>query len=319
MPQRSPGPLATTRTAAWLLALCCALGVGPSRAGASHWVVQAGQSASEVAQDQVPSGTSIDQFLLAIYLRNPQAFAGGDIDRLLAQTRLSLPSADESNAVPADQAREQLARLRAGQTLHSPPSPPAAAPAPEPAAHAPERLPAPIPAPSPGTAPPSAASAWLAWVALAVVLLGAWGGWNRRRRSVVQAASPPPIDQEARAQGRFQPVLPGSPEAAQPRARAQTHAQDAAPAGKDRPAGPATAQGARPALFDLDLSLDGQAPPLDLSLPRASPGAAPPRAPQPPKTPDLTREATPAARASGPLDLRGISLDLDPPAPKGRT
>lgn len=263
-------------------------------------VVKDGQSATEIALDEVAPGTTIDQFLLALYQLNPQAFIAGDLNRLLAQARLVLPTAEQANRVPLAQAREELARIKGGaiQPASQPPesaTPPSlSAPEPVSAASMPpalESAPAPAaPLPSPAAAPQSTLT-WLWWLMAPAALLAL--ALMRRKRPTAAAANSPPPDAEPQAQGRFQPVLPSEPPAP--------------------PSAPAPVAGApKPALFDLDLHLGGAAPPLD--LPKGG-GLG--------KLPDLSLNLdlpspTPRASTPGPLDLSGLSLDLgtDPPARK---
>jgi hypothetical protein len=109
----------------------------------------------------------------------------------------------------------------------------------------------------------------------ALLVLGLWR-WRRQPSVSSPTAAPPAAAAtEDQAQGRFQPVLPKSPAGARPPGRSVTDS-DAPTNAKNRPEGRApTTGGPKPALFDLDLNLDGKAPPLDLgglSLDLAPPG-----------------------------------------------
>lgn len=306
-----PGLQAIRCAATGLLALACALGTAHAQAAASL-VVSPGRSATELALDQVPPGTTTVQFLLAIYRLNPSAFLGGDLNRLQAQARLRLPTAEEANQVPLAQAREDIARLQAGLPLAadsatgtgsapaSPASPsatpPAAssAPAPEPPAEAaPAPPPTPAASPAPLAATPSKPTELpLPWLGAGVALLLALGAlsWRRRLKPAAAPTAPAAGDMEAQAQGRFKPALPQEKGATPP------------------PAQPTP----KPALFDLDLNLGGSAPALDLNLPKASTGISGPALGP---LPDLELPTAPSARSPGPLDLSGLSLDLDTPSP----
>ena len=283
-------------------------------------VVAPGQSATEIAMDQVPAGTTMELFLLAIYKLNTPAFVAGDINRLLAGASLRLPTAEEANAVPLAQAREQLVQLRQGQAAASPAAltdanagaAPSSAPAAPAASAADPALPPPAAVSSaPALAAPDAQNPLMLALGLAATLaLLAWE-WRRRRVAAPSAEQPQPRQSaapEQQAQGRFQPVLPSDKPASKLESEAAQH----------KPA-------AKPALFDLDLNLDGPAPALDLPLAaRSSKSANPfssPKLSTPPGPLDLGKlsldldSAPRPARTPGPLDLSGLSLDLEPPKP----
>ena len=310
---------------AWGLALATSGAAAQEPAPLLH--VPPGLSASELALDRVPPGTTIDQFLLALYRLNPAAFAGGDLNRLQAQARLRLPTAEEANLTPLAQAREELARLRTGAALPPapavPPSLPSAAvpgpaegvqAAPAPVPDAPVQAPAAAdnrpPSPAPVAAPdPSTRSLSIPlWAgAFAALALGGLLLLRRGRPSSPRptlAERPAQVDPEAQAQGRFQPVLPGR----------ALRTPTAAPV--------AAAAVAKPALFDINLDLDSP-PPAGQVLPEPAPAPfAANRLPDlnlgSPAT-DPNRPKPAQGRTPGPLDLSGLSLDLgDEPPPKGR-
>ena len=275
----------------------------PAADPAASLQVQAGQSATELAMDHVPPGTTIEQFLLALWRLNPLAFQGGDLNRLQAGAVLRLPTAKEANAMPPEQAREQLAGLR-----HAPSTPSALAAVPD--AQARQAL-APVAAPDasaaqaaptqpvPAAVAASAPATGLAVPALAAAVL-ALLAWLWRRQSAATAAKPKAqpasVGPEEQAQGRFQPVLPG-----------ERPAPAVPPPASQPPV-------AKPALFDLDLNLDGPAPPLDLPEP-VRPTAVKHAGPRPLDLGSVSLDLdSPPRKASapGPLDLSGLSLDLDP-------
>jgi pilus assembly protein FimV len=313
----------------WLRAAACAVALTTPFAtaqSAATMVVAPGQSATEIAMDQVPAGTTMELFLLAIYKLNTPAFVAGDINRLLAGASLRLPTADEANAVPLAQAREQLVQLRQGQAAVAVAAPAAttaldaasagAAPmSAQTAAAASTAAPA-LPSPAAVSSDPAMAAAeaqnplMLALGLAATLALLAWE-WRRRRAAAPSAKQPQPRQSaapEQQAQGRFQPVLPLDKPASKLESEAAQH----------KPA-------AKPALFDLDLNLDGPAPALDLPLAaRSSQSANPfssPKLSTPPGPLDLGKlsldldSAPRPARTPGPLDLSGLSLDLEPPKP----
>jgi len=105
-----PGGLglhASRSMAIGLLGLACALATAQAQDAPppATLIVSPGLSATELALDQVPAGTTITQFLLALYKLNPAAFLDGDLNRLQVKVRLRLPSAEEANQVPLAQAR----------------------------------------------------------------------------------------------------------------------------------------------------------------------------------------------------------------------
>lgn len=319
----------------WLRAAACAVALSTTFASAQSaatMVVAPGQSATEIAMDQVPAGTTMDLFLRALFKLNPQAFVAGDIHRLMAGARLRLPTAEEANAVPLTQASEQLEQLRQGPVAGAAAQTAAAfneasaGAAPSSALAAPASS-----AAEPALPPPAALSSVPAHaspedqhrvpliLALAAALaLLAWT-WGKRGAALPSAQQPQPnrsAEQTQQAQGRFQPVLPSDKSAAR-------HEPEAAPPqGRHIPA-------AKPALFDLDLNLDGPAPALDLPA-----AALQSRGPSKSANPFLSHKlSTPPAaldlgklsldldsaprqgRTPGPLDLSGLSLDLEPPKP----
>lgn len=82
--------------------------------------VAAGQTAIDLAFEHAPAGVSVEQFVMAIYRLNPQAFSEGRIDRLVAGASLQLPSAAQAQSVGPQQARVQLQALRQAASLPAP-------------------------------------------------------------------------------------------------------------------------------------------------------------------------------------------------------
>jgi len=316
----------------WLWAVACAAALVTPAAAQTQppLVVAPGQSATEIAMDQVPAGTTMELFLLALYKLNTPAFVAGDINRLLAGASLRLPTAEEANAVPLAQARDQLGQLQQGQAAAptapaaldaasagaAPTSAQAALAAPAASAAAPA-LPSPAAVGSaPALAVPDAPNPLMLALGLAAALaLLAWG-WVRRRAAAPSAKQPQPRPSaapEQQAQGRFQPVLPSDKPAS------KLEPEPAPPPAHHKPA-------AKPALFDLDLNLDGPAPALDLpvaarqsksSNPSTSPKLSTPPAPLDLGKLSLDLDSSPGpARKPGPLDLSGLSLDLETPKPR---
>lgn len=82
----------------------------PARAsgGGEQVTVQRGDTASKIAGAHKPADVSLDQMLVALLLANPDAFVGGNINRMRAGAVLDLPGSAEANAVPAAEARRTV-------------------------------------------------------------------------------------------------------------------------------------------------------------------------------------------------------------------
>ncbi len=81
----------------------------PSGAGTSKQVtVQAGDTAGRIASANKPANISLDQMLVAMLRANPDAFIGGNVNRLKAGSVLDVPTGEEATAVSADEARQTV-------------------------------------------------------------------------------------------------------------------------------------------------------------------------------------------------------------------
>jgi pilus assembly protein FimV len=78
------------------------------RAGGEQVTVQRGDTASKIAGAHKPADVSLDQMLVALLLANPDAFIGGNVNRMKAGAVLELPGATEASAVPAAEARRTV-------------------------------------------------------------------------------------------------------------------------------------------------------------------------------------------------------------------
>ena len=87
-----------------------AAATAPARAtgGGEQVTVQRGDTASKIAGAHKPADVSLDQMLVALLLANPDAFVGGNINRMRAGAVLDLPGSTEANAVPAAEARRTV-------------------------------------------------------------------------------------------------------------------------------------------------------------------------------------------------------------------
>ncbi|WBY00915.1 fimbrial protein FimV [Ramlibacter tataouinensis] len=70
--------------------------------------VQSGDTAGALAGTHKPSSVSLDQMLVAMLRANPDAFVEGNVNRLRAGAVLSLPSAEQAQAVGAAEARQTI-------------------------------------------------------------------------------------------------------------------------------------------------------------------------------------------------------------------
>ncbi|MFS2097548.1 FimV/HubP family polar landmark protein [Variovorax sp. Varisp85] len=81
----------------------------PARSsGGEQVTVQRGDTASKIAAAHKPADVSLDQMLVALLLANPDAFSGGNINRMRAGAVLDLPSSAEAAAVLPDEARRTV-------------------------------------------------------------------------------------------------------------------------------------------------------------------------------------------------------------------
>ena len=71
--------------------------------------VEAGDTASALALSHLEPGASMAQALLALQQANPEAFIGGNVNRLRAGATLKWPSAEQVRAIDSNEAREAIA------------------------------------------------------------------------------------------------------------------------------------------------------------------------------------------------------------------
>lgn len=76
--------------------------------GQSHRV-RAGETASLIAARNLPANVSLDQMLVAMLRSNPNAFIGGNINRIKAGSVLDMPGQSQADAIPAAEARQVIA------------------------------------------------------------------------------------------------------------------------------------------------------------------------------------------------------------------
>ncbi|WP_369406357.1 FimV/HubP family polar landmark protein [Curvibacter delicatus] len=73
---------------------------------AKQLTVKSGDTASKLAAANRPAGVSLDQMLVAMLRANPDAFIGGNINRLRSGAVVDMPGAEDAQATPADEARQ---------------------------------------------------------------------------------------------------------------------------------------------------------------------------------------------------------------------
>ncbi len=97
-------------------------------ASASEWTVRQGQTLSQIARRLGQGDATLDQTMLALLHANPEAFVGGNINRLRAGAVLRVPGQDERTNRTASEAsalvREQVTQWRqAGKPVMQPAEP----------------------------------------------------------------------------------------------------------------------------------------------------------------------------------------------------
>ncbi|HSV33998.1 MAG TPA: FimV/HubP family polar landmark protein [Ramlibacter sp.] len=79
----------------------------PAAEGGKQVTVRAGETASKIAAAHKPAEISLDQMLVALLRANPDAFIGGNVNRLRAGAVLEVPTAEQAAVDPTD-ARQTL-------------------------------------------------------------------------------------------------------------------------------------------------------------------------------------------------------------------
>lgn len=70
--------------------------------------VQPGDTAGKIAAAYKPAEVSLDQMLVALLRANPNAFIGGNVNRIKAGAVLEVPGAPQAEAIPASEARRTV-------------------------------------------------------------------------------------------------------------------------------------------------------------------------------------------------------------------
>ncbi|NVM88359.1 pilus assembly protein FimV [Variovorax sp. SG517] len=101
-------PAPSTAPAAAAPAPVTAAAPARSAGGGEQVTVQRGDTAGKIAATYKPADVSLDQMLVALLMANPDAFVGGNVNRMRAGAVLDLPSAAEASAVPPAEARRTV-------------------------------------------------------------------------------------------------------------------------------------------------------------------------------------------------------------------
>lgn len=80
----------------------------PAEAQAEQVTVQRGDSAGKIAAVHKPPTVSLDQMLVALLQANPEAFVGGNVNRLRAGAVLQVPTAEQASQVSAAEASRTI-------------------------------------------------------------------------------------------------------------------------------------------------------------------------------------------------------------------
>lgn len=76
--------------------------------GGQTVTVKRGDTAGEIALANKPGNVSLDQMLVAMLRANPNAFIGGNVNRIRAGAVIELPGADAASAIDAGEARQTI-------------------------------------------------------------------------------------------------------------------------------------------------------------------------------------------------------------------
>ncbi|MFN7121618.1 MAG: FimV/HubP family polar landmark protein [Hydrogenophaga sp.] len=78
-------------------------------AGGGQVRVQAGDTAGRLAAANRPANVSLDQMLVAMLRSSPNAFIGGNVNRIKAGAVIDLPTSEQAGAINAGEARQTIA------------------------------------------------------------------------------------------------------------------------------------------------------------------------------------------------------------------
>jgi pilus assembly protein FimV len=106
-PYSPPGP-PPSRPAPVAKAPAPASAERPASAEGQKIVVKAGDTAGKIAAQAKPASVSLDQMLVALLRSNPDAFIGGNVNRLRSGAVLEVPTGDQAEYVPAAEATRTI-------------------------------------------------------------------------------------------------------------------------------------------------------------------------------------------------------------------
>ncbi|MDO9403340.1 MAG: FimV/HubP family polar landmark protein [Polaromonas sp.] len=90
-----------------------AVAAAPAAGSTGQVTVKAGDTAGRIAAANKPASVSLDQMLVALLQNNPDAFIGGNVNRLKSGAVLELPSTEQAGAIaPAEASRTIVAQSR---------------------------------------------------------------------------------------------------------------------------------------------------------------------------------------------------------------
>ena len=102
-PARAPRPEPRVRPSAPRVASAETSGVTDKKL-----TVKPGDTAGRIAAQNRPGTVSLDQMLVAMLRSNPNAFIGGNVNRLKSGAVLDIPGADSAGAIPASEASQTI-------------------------------------------------------------------------------------------------------------------------------------------------------------------------------------------------------------------
>lgn len=80
----------------------------PASADGQKIVVKPGDTAGKIAAQTKPASVSLDQMLVALLRSNPDAFLGGNVNRLKSGAVLDVPTGDQAEYIPANEATRTI-------------------------------------------------------------------------------------------------------------------------------------------------------------------------------------------------------------------
>jgi len=105
----APLPAAPTETAPPQASVPRIAAPTPAPSGEGKQVtVKPGDTAGKIAAANKSANVSLDQMLVALLRANPEAFIGGNVNRLKAGVLVEVPSAEEAGLVPSGEARQTI-------------------------------------------------------------------------------------------------------------------------------------------------------------------------------------------------------------------